>query len=112
VVPRLSAAARRVHIRARPWKIPEPVPEAPPGAGLAWRAVRAVPLPVRRAVYERCRIEEEPSWYRTRSAWNQRRAHRLTLAVLAFEVVGAVGGLLRVAGISVDLSVPGGTGPG
>jgi hypothetical protein len=81
----------------------EPVQGASEQITPAMRAVRATPLPVRRAVYERCRIEEELSWYRTKSAWNQRRAHRLTLAVLAFEVVGAVGGLLRVAGISVDL---------
>jgi hypothetical protein len=69
----------------------------------AMRALRAAPLPVRRAVYERWRIQQELSWYRTKSAWNQRRAHRLTLAVLAFEVVGAIGALLRVAGITVNL---------
>jgi SMODS and SLOG-associating 2TM effector domain 3/SMODS and SLOG-associating 2TM effector domain 1 len=69
----------------------------------AMRAVRAAPLPVRRAVYERWRIVEALEWYRTRSAWNLRRARQLTLAVLGFEVVGAVGGLLRVAGISVNL---------
>ena len=69
----------------------------------AMRALRAAPLPVRRAVYERCRIEEELAWYRTKSAWNQRRARRLTLAVLAFEVVGVMGALLRVAGITVNL---------
>lgn len=81
----------------------EPVQGAAEQITPAMRAVRAAPLPVRRAVYERCRIEEELAWYRTKSAWNQRRAHRLTLAVLAFEVVGAIGGLLRVAGITVDL---------
>jgi SMODS and SLOG-associating 2TM effector domain 3/SMODS and SLOG-associating 2TM effector domain 1 len=80
----------------------------PPGGGSeqitpAMRAVRAAPLPVRRSVYERCRIEEELGWYRAKSAWNQRRARRLTLAVLACEVVGAIGGLLRVAGITVNL---------
>jgi hypothetical protein len=69
----------------------------------AMRALRAAPLPLRRTVYEHCRIEEELSWYRSKSAWNQHRAHRLTLAVLAFEIVGAVGGLLRVAGITVNL---------
>jgi hypothetical protein len=69
----------------------------------AMRAVRTAPLPVRRAVYERWRIEQELSWYRTKSAWNQRRASRLTLAVLAFEVVGVMGALLRVAGITVNL---------
>jgi SMODS and SLOG-associating 2TM effector domain 3/SMODS and SLOG-associating 2TM effector domain 1 len=69
----------------------------------AMRAVRAAPLPARRAVYERWRIGEELAWYRDKSAWNQRRARRLTLAVLAFEVVGATGGLLRVAGIDVNL---------
>jgi hypothetical protein len=69
----------------------------------AMRAVRAAPLPVRRAVYERWRIGEELAWYRGKSAWNQHRARRLTLAVLAFEVVGAIGGLLRVAGIDVNL---------
>ena len=69
----------------------------------AMRAVRAAPLPVRRAVYERWRIGEELDWYRAKSAWNQRRARRLTLAVLALEVVGATGGLLRVAGVDVNL---------
>jgi hypothetical protein len=69
----------------------------------AMRAVRAAPLPVRRAVYERWRIGEELAWYRAKSAWNQRRAHQLTLAVLLCEVVGAVGGLLRVAGVTVNL---------
>lgn len=69
----------------------------------AMRAVRAAPLPVRRAVYERWRIEEELEWYRAKSAWNQRRARQLTLAVLVFEVVGAIGGLLRVTGVSVNL---------
>jgi len=69
----------------------------------AVRAVRAAPLPVRRAVYERWRIEEELEWYRAKSAWNQRRAHRLTIAVLGFEVAGAIGGLLRVAGVTVNL---------
>jgi hypothetical protein len=69
----------------------------------AMRAVRAAPLPDRRAVYERWRIGAELDWYRAKSAWNQRRARRLTLAVLAFEVVGAIGGLLRVAGVEVNL---------
>lgn len=69
----------------------------------AMRAVRAAPLPVRRAVYERWRIGEALEWYRTKSAWNQRRARQLTLAVLVFEVVGAIGGLLRVVGVMVNL---------
>jgi SMODS and SLOG-associating 2TM effector domain 3/SMODS and SLOG-associating 2TM effector domain 1 len=81
----------------------EPVRGAGEQITPAMRAVRAAPLPVRRAVYERWRIGEELAWYRAKSAWNQRRAHRLTLAVLAFEVVGATGGLLRVAGVGVDL---------
>jgi hypothetical protein len=81
----------------------EPVQGADEQITPAMRAVRAAPLPVRRAVYERWRIGEELAWYRAKSAWNQHRAHRLTLAVLAFEVAGAVGGLLRVAGIRVDL---------
>jgi hypothetical protein len=82
---------------------PEPVQGGTEQITPEMRAVRAAPLPVRRAVYERCRIVEELSWYRTKSAWNQRRANRLTLAVLAFEVTGAVGGLLKVAGIRVNL---------
>jgi hypothetical protein len=69
----------------------------------AMRAVRAAPLPVRRAVYERCRIEEALRWYRDKGAWNQRRAHQLTLAVLLFEIVGAIGGLLRAVGVPVNL---------
>ena len=81
----------------------EPVRGASEQITPAMRAVRAAPLPVRRAVYERWRIGEELAWYRAKSAWNQRRAHRLTLAVLAFEVVGATGGLLRVAGVGVNL---------
>jgi hypothetical protein len=69
----------------------------------AMRAVRVAPLLVRRAVYERWRIGEELEWYRAKGAWNQHRAHQLTLAVLAFEVVGVTGALLRVAGITVNL---------
>ena len=42
----------------------------------AMRAVRAAPLPVRRAVYERWRTGEALEWYRTKSAWNQRRARQ------------------------------------
>ena len=69
----------------------------------AMRAVRAAPLPVRRAVYERCRIVEALRWYRTKGAWNQRRARQLTFAVLLFEIVGAIGGLLRALGIDINL---------
>jgi hypothetical protein len=105
MVPRSSARGVLCHIRTRPWKVPEAGLEAPPGPGWrdlddlatepprggavqitpAMRAVRAAPLPVRRAVYERWRIEEELEWYRAKSAWNQRRAHQLTLAAISRE---------------------------
>jgi hypothetical protein len=69
----------------------------------AMRALRAAPLEVRRAVYERDRIEEELRWYQTKGAWNQRRARQLTLAVLLFEIVGAIGGLLHAIGVNLNL---------
>lgn len=69
----------------------------------AMRALRAAPLEVRRAVYERWRIEEELSWYQTKGAWNQRRARQLTFAVLLFEIAGAIGGLLHAVGVDINL---------
>lgn len=69
----------------------------------AMRALRAAPLEVRRAAYERWRIEEELSWYQTKGAWNQRRARQLTFAVLLFEIVGAIGGLLHAIGVDINL---------
>lgn len=69
----------------------------------AMRAVRAAPLEVRRAVYERWRIEEALRWYQTKGVWNQRRARQLTVAVLLFEIVGAIGGLLHAVGMDVNL---------
>jgi hypothetical protein len=69
----------------------------------AMRALRAAPLEVRRAVYERWRIEEELHWYQTKGAWNQRRARQLTFAVLLFEIAGAIGGLLHAIGVDVNL---------
>jgi SMODS and SLOG-associating 2TM effector domain 3/SMODS and SLOG-associating 2TM effector domain 1 len=67
------------------------------------RAVRAASLQVRQDVYERDRIGQELDWYQTKSAWNQRRARQLTLAMLLFEIVGAIGGLLRAVGIGFNL---------
>jgi hypothetical protein len=69
----------------------------------AMRALRAAPLEVRRAVYERDRIEEELRWYQTKGAWNQRRARQLTFGVLLFEIAGAIGGLLHAVGVDVNL---------
>jgi hypothetical protein len=67
------------------------------------RVLRAAPLEVRQSVYERDRIEEELRWYQTKGAWNQRRARQLTFAVLLFEIVGAIGGLLHAIGVNLNL---------
>jgi SMODS and SLOG-associating 2TM effector domain 3/SMODS and SLOG-associating 2TM effector domain 1 len=61
----------------------------------AMRAMRATSLDHRKAVYESGRIGNQIDWYSSNSARNERQARRLTLAVLAFEVLGAVGGLLH-----------------
>jgi conflict system pore-forming effector with SLATT domain len=60
----------------------------------AMRALRARPLDQRKAAYESQRIHHQLDWYATNSARHERQARRLTWAVLALEIFGAIGGLL------------------
>lgn len=60
----------------------------------AMRELRAGPLDQRKAAYESQRIQHQIDWYANNSARHERQARRLTWAVLAFEILGAVGGLL------------------
>ena len=60
----------------------------------AMRGLRASPLDQRKAAYETQRIQDQLDWYANHSARHERQARRLTWAVLALEILGAVGGLL------------------
>jgi conflict system pore-forming effector with SLATT domain len=57
------------------------------------RDLRASPLDQRKAIYESDRIQDQLNWYGDKSTRHERQARRLTLGVLAFELVGAAGGL-------------------
>lgn len=69
----------------------------------AMREARGAPLAVRKAVYAADRIKAEFDWYAERSAWNDRRAQQLTVVIVLFEVLGALGGLLHAVGADVNL---------
>jgi conflict system pore-forming effector with SLATT domain len=60
----------------------------------AMRELRASPLDQRKAAYESQRIQHQIDWYANKSARHERQARRLTWAVLAFEILGAISGLL------------------
>jgi SMODS and SLOG-associating 2TM effector domain 3/SMODS and SLOG-associating 2TM effector domain 1 len=60
----------------------------------AMRELRASPLDQRKAAYETQRIQDQLDWYANHSARHERQARHLTWAVLAFEILGAIGGLL------------------
>lgn len=57
------------------------------------RDLRSSPLDKRKAVYESDRIQDQIDWYAGTATGHERQARRLTLAVLAFEIAGAAGGL-------------------
>ena len=68
------------------------------------RRIRADSLPTRKRVYEEGRVQDQQRWYATQATWNKARAERWNVIVLAAEVGGAVGALLRAADvIQIDL---------
>src|SRR5439155_6746035 len=63
----------------------------------AMKRLRATPLPVRREVYLRDRIESQRRWYATRAMDNSRRARRWSFGVLGFEIAGISGSVVKLA---------------
>lgn len=64
----------------------------------AMRELRSRPLPERRAAYEE-RIRDQFRWYARNAAWNDRRGHFWTLAMLFFELTGAILAVLVGTGV-------------
>jgi SMODS and SLOG-associating 2TM effector domain 1/SMODS and SLOG-associating 2TM effector domain 3 len=68
------------------------------------RQVRRLTLNQRRDVYASERIEGQRAWYARKSAWNSRRSFRWSLAAIALEFFGIVGGAIKAFELTdVDL---------
>jgi hypothetical protein len=67
------------------------------------RQLRRAPLEERRRVYEQARIDDQQHWYAARAERNRREAHRWSLLVLGFEVLGVLAGVLKAFDL-VDLN--------
>jgi hypothetical protein len=62
------------------------------------RSVRATPLAERRAAYARDRVGDQEAWYRSKAAWNERRAKQWSRASLALEVGGLAAAVVIAGG--------------
>jgi hypothetical protein len=65
------------------------------------RALRAAPLPERRATYDRDRLADQEAWYSNRAAWNSRRSRLWSVALIGFDLLGVVGGILNAVHVLV-----------
>jgi hypothetical protein len=68
------------------------------------REVRALPFDGRRSIYLTQRIQNQEDWYRTRAAWNDKRAKFWIVTTVALEFIGLIGGGVKAVGwVDVDL---------
>lgn len=68
------------------------------------RSIRAGSFEARRDAFADGRIEDQRLWYSRKSMWNATRLHRWTIAVVAAEGLGVIGGALTIAySLRVDL---------
>ncbi|WCD93085.1 DUF4231 domain-containing protein [Microbacterium sp. nov. GSS16] len=72
----------------------------------AMRAIRGASFNERKQIYREGRVEAQRRWYSDRANANRIAARRWTVALLAFEVLGVLGGTLVVAGV-VEVDVLG-----
>ncbi|WP_214326849.1 DUF4231 domain-containing protein [Nonomuraea sediminis] len=80
-------------------------PSTAPAVSQAMRDLRASPLDGRKSAYIQQRIVQQQDWYSGKARWNQGRARRWGLTLVAVEVLGILTALLRAFGyIRFDLA--------
>jgi len=71
----------------------------------AMRDLRAGGLAERRRAYLESRIADQQQWYTQKARWNQRRANRWRIGILAAEFLAVMAALLRALGVvQLDLA--------
>lgn len=68
----------------------------------AMERLRAQPLKVRRAVYERDRLRDQLDWYARKAVWNEQRARRWNAVMLGLMVVG---GLFALVSLTTEINL-------